>query len=74
MTGGKLVDDEVTGNVFPHTLVHRLIPLVSPVDQQSYLAGNNGNTVEVLYGGLVVSGDDMVRQAWLQRQEVLAEH
>ena len=51
-----------------------MVPSVGSADHQSYLAGNNGNMVEVLYGGLVVSDDDMVRQAWLQRQEVLAEH
>jgi len=30
------------------------------MDHWSYLAGDNGGTVEVLYGGLVVSGDDTV--------------
>ena len=36
-------------------------------------AGDNGGMVEVLYGRLVVFGDDTVKRVWLQRQVVLAE-
>ena len=47
--------------------LHRGVPSVGSVHHWSNLTGDNGSTTEVLCGGLIVSDDDTIRRAWLQR-------